>query len=105
MATIKGLHKPEEIFENCWHDAVREIGEPASYAVDLKKIDYNEFIEKINTNSNNFIKDFVFSFYSGRDLSRRANGAVPRTGRFPESRTTWITFSGTPYGHESQPQS
>ncbi len=65
MATIKDLHKTEEIFENCWYDAVREIGEAASYAVDLKKIDYNEFIEKTNTNSNNFIKDFVFSFYSG----------------------------------------
>ena len=50
MATIKDLHKTEEIFENCWYDAVREIGEAASYAVDLKKIDYNEFIEKINTN-------------------------------------------------------
>ncbi|HIB44330.1 MAG TPA: hypothetical protein EYO37_10315 [Nitrospina sp.] len=65
MATIKDLHKTEEIFENCWYDAVREIGEAASYAVDLKKIDYNEFIERINTNRDNFIKDFVFSFYSG----------------------------------------
>ncbi|MBT3513996.1 MAG: hypothetical protein HOB32_10120 [Nitrospina sp.] len=65
MATIKDIHKTEEIFENCWYDAVHEIGEAASYAVDLKKIDYNEFIDKVNTNNNNFIRDFVFSFYSG----------------------------------------
>jgi len=65
MATIKDIHKTEEIFENCWYDAVHEIGEAASYAVDLKKIDYNEFINKVNTNSNHFIRDFVFSFYSG----------------------------------------
>ena len=65
IETMKNPQEIEDIFENCWCDAVREIGEAASYAIDLKRIDYNEFVEKINSNRNNFIRDFVFSFYSG----------------------------------------
>ena len=46
MVTIKDLHKTEEVFENCWYDAVREIGEAASYAIDLKKSTTTNLLKK-----------------------------------------------------------
>ena len=42
MTTIKDLHKTEEIFENCWYDAVREMGDAASCAIDLKRNEAHE---------------------------------------------------------------
>lgn len=65
MPLIDNPQKTEETFQNCWQDAIQEIGEAAPYATDLTKIDYKEFIEKVNSNNNDFIKDFVFSFYRG----------------------------------------
>lgn len=65
MAIVNDLFKAEEIFEACWYEAIQEIGEPATTAKSLKKINYNDFVERINCNDKNFIREFVFSFYSG----------------------------------------
>ncbi|OGT45984.1 MAG: hypothetical protein A3E82_07640 [Gammaproteobacteria bacterium RIFCSPHIGHO2_12_FULL_38_11] len=63
--SIKNTSKIETIFEESWNAARQELGAPANFAKDLKSINYNSFIERINCEDKNFIRDFVFSFYIG----------------------------------------
>lgn len=65
MALRADLHIAEGLFEDAWNSVVQELGAPSTMARDLKKINYNEFIDRINAHDASYVRDFVFSFYSG----------------------------------------